>query len=351
MSLMILPRVYVDESNSTGENLLDPSQPVFSIAAVSVQDDLATALVDNVTSQLPKGHGEPKYTALAKTGHGRAALLECYKKIPRDGARFYVAHKRFMVEAKMVDLLIEPRAHKDGYNIYEDGAAVALANLIDIAGPVLGEKLAYDKMLSTFVKAVRGNSQATVDDLFATIDNYCQTATPKWRETIDLFMYMRDEAEELIEDVARGRLRDELDPAIPCLAALVWDVGQRIGQFVLIHDTSKVVAKHALTLLNTNKLLDPTRPGRFMSPLPAVTIEFSDSKEVPQLQLADWIAGAGRQWATELVWKKGDRFAADLTLIVKEWFIGGLWPDPSTIEHPSPRISPNPDPRHGAPYS
>lgn len=339
MSLLILPRVYVDESNSTGENLLDPSQPVFSIASVSVQDDLATALVDDVISQLPKGQGEPKYTALAKSGRGRAALLRCFKKLPGGRVRFYVAHKRFMVEAKMVDLLIEPRAYKDGYNMYEDGAAVALANLMDIVGPVLGDKLAYDNMLSTFVKAVRGNSQATVDDLFVAIDGYCRTATPEWRETIGLLMYMRDEAEELIEDIARGRLRDELDPAIPCLAALVWDVGRRIGQFVLIHDTSKVVAKHALMLLNTNKLLDPTRPGRFMSSLPAVKIEFADSKEAHQLQLADWIAGAGRQWATEKIWKRGDRFAADLSMIVHEWFIGGLWPDPDTIEHPSSRLS------------
>jgi hypothetical protein len=167
MSLLILPRVYVDESNSTGENLLDHSQPVFSIASVNVQDDLATALVSDVSSRLPEGHGEPKYAALAKTRRGRTALLECFNKIPSDHARFYVAHKRFMIEAKMVDLLIEPRAHKDGYNMYEDGAAVALANLMDIAGPVFGDELAYDKMLATFVKAVRGNSQATVDDLFA----------------------------------------------------------------------------------------------------------------------------------------------------------------------------------------
>jgi hypothetical protein len=340
MSLLILPRVYVDESNSTGENLLDTSQPVFSLASISLQDDLAAALVDDVVSQLPKGYGEPKYTSLARSGRGRAALLRCFRKLPRDRVRFYVAHKRFMVEAKMVDLLIEPRAHKDGYNMYEDGAAVALANLMNAVGPVLGDKSAYDTMLTTFVKAVRGNSQATVDDLFTTIDNYCQTAAPEWRKTIDLFTYMRDEAEELVDDIARGYLRDELDPAIPCLAALVWDVGQNIGQFVLIHDTSKVVAKHALKLLGASKLPDPTRPGALMSPLPAVAIEFADSKVVHQLQLADWVAGAGRQWATEIVWKRGDRFAKDLEPIVKEWFIGGLWPDPDTIDHPSPRFSP-----------
>jgi hypothetical protein len=335
--LLTLSRVYFDESNSTGENLLDPSQPVFSLAAINVQDNLAAALVNDVVAQLPKGHGEPKYTTLAKTGRGRAALLGCFRKIPSDGARFYVAHKRFMIESKMVDLLIEPRAYRDGYNMYEDGAAVALANMMDIFGPMLGDKLAYDTMLSTFVKTIRGNNQGTVDNLFVAIDNYCQTATPEWRNTIDLFTYMRDEAEELTEDISRGRHRDELDPAIPCLASLVWDVGQRIGQFVLVHDTSKVVARHALKLLNTNKFPDPTRPGRLMSSLPAVKIEFSDSKEVPQLQLADWVAGAGRQWATELVWKKGDRFVGHLRPIVEKWLIGGLWPDPDTIEHPSPR--------------
>ena len=114
MSLLIPPKVYFDESNSTGENLLDPSQPVFSLAAVNVQNDLAAELVYDVISQLPPGHGEPKYTALAKTGHGRAALLECFKRLPSDGVRFYVAHKQFMVESKMVDLLIEPRAYKIG---------------------------------------------------------------------------------------------------------------------------------------------------------------------------------------------------------------------------------------------
>jgi len=340
MSLLIPPKIYIDESNSTGENLLDPSQPVFSLASVNVQDDIAAALVDDVISQLPKDQGEPKYMALAKSKRGRVALLGCLKKLPDDGVRFYVAQKRFMVESKMVDLLIEPRARKDGYNMYEDGAAVALANLMDIAGPVSGDKLAYDQMLSTFVKAVRGNSQATVDDLFAAIDSYCQTATPEWREIIGILAYMRDEAEELIEDIACGRVRDSLDPAIPCLAALVWEAGQRIGPFRLIHDTSKVVARHALELLNINELPDPTRPGRLMSSLPAITIEFADSKEVPQLQLADWVAGAGRQWATELIWKRGDRFSGHLGPIVKEWFVGGVWPNPDTIENPSPRILP-----------
>jgi hypothetical protein len=109
---------------------------------------------------------------------------------------------------------------------------------------------------------------------------------------------------------------------------------------MLIHDTSKVIARHALKLLNVNQFEDPTRPGKRMSALPVITIGFSDSKDEPQLQLADWVAGAGRQWADELIEKKGDRFSRHLGPLVKEWLIGALWPDPDTIENPSPRTLP-----------
>src|SRR5262249_55221534 len=157
--------------------------------------------VTDVISQLPRGHGEPKYTALSKTGRGRAALLECFRQLPDGSARFYVAHKRFMVESKMVDSLIETRAFKDGYNMYSDGSAVALANLMNIAGPTLGNPSAYEAVLSTFVKTIRSNSQATAGDLFSAIENYRQTVTtPGWRRHLDFFMCMRTEAEELVED-------------------------------------------------------------------------------------------------------------------------------------------------------
>lgn len=337
MSLLSPPRVYVDESNSTGENLLDPSQPVFVLGAVNVQSKLAATLLDEVTAQLPKGHGEPKYSALAKTQRGRRALLECLSKIPDEAARVYVAHKLFVVEAKMVDLLIEPMAHRDRYDMYADGAAVGLANLMHQVGPVLGDKPAYERMLATFVKAIRSNRQASIDDLFLAIGAYCQTASPDWRGLVEMFLYTRNEAEDFVEGVVRGRYRDELDPAIPCLVALVYDIGKRIGPFTLVHDESKVVAKHALQLLNIHELPNLTRPGKRLPPLPAVTIEFSDSKGIPQLQLADWVAGAGRQWATQLVTRKGDRFADRLEPIVRKWLIGGAWPDPDTIGHPTPR--------------
>lgn len=68
MSLLIPPKVYFDESNSTGENLLDPSQPVFSLAAVNVKNDLAAELVYDVISQLPLGMANQSTPPLQRLG-------------------------------------------------------------------------------------------------------------------------------------------------------------------------------------------------------------------------------------------------------------------------------------------
>jgi hypothetical protein len=87
--------IYVDESGNTGENLIDPAQPVFVLGSVSLDDASSAALVTRVTRQLPIGHGEPKYTSLAKTNVGRNALIECFSALPPNMARFYAANKRF----------------------------------------------------------------------------------------------------------------------------------------------------------------------------------------------------------------------------------------------------------------
>jgi hypothetical protein len=100
-----LPTVYADESSNPGENLTDPDQPVFAIAAVHLDDAEATAHVHAVLTALPPRHGEPKYSSLAKSPAGRAVLLATLPRLGRGVAWRFVAHKRFMTVAKQVDYL------------------------------------------------------------------------------------------------------------------------------------------------------------------------------------------------------------------------------------------------------
>jgi hypothetical protein len=82
----------------------------------------------------------------------------------------FVAHKRFMIVAKLVDYLAVELAHDDGYDMYADGSAVTLANLMFLVGPVLGDPAAFDAMLSTFVDALRPSRPTTLDDLFTAFE-------------------------------------------------------------------------------------------------------------------------------------------------------------------------------------
>lgn len=326
-----MPTVYADESHSTGENLLDPAQPVFCAAGICVDDELARQVVDCVKATLPSGHGEPKYTSLSKTPMGREVLLSAFGSLADATIKTFVAHKQFMVTVKMVDVLVVELGHDNGYNMYADGSAFSLANLLHACGPVMGDAAAFDYMLQTFVGAARKRTRASARDLFAAIAAYQDTTCPEFSEVSVILQHTEAQAHDIIAAIASGAVQDNLDPALPCLIELCRGIGQIIGDFALVHDESRIVERSTGTLLNLDKLPDLHRPGQRLERLPATSIEFSDSSSVPQLQIADWVAGAVRQWATQKVTGQPDAFAEELDAVVMTWWLGGIWPDPDSI--------------------
>lgn len=336
MSDTTLPTVYADESSSTGENLIDPDQPVFVAAAVHVDQGVAARIVESVQSQLPSSCGEPKYSSLTGSRRGRAALLIGLEQLPDDAVFGYVAHKRYMIVAKMVDLLIVEFMNSEGYDMYADGSALGLANLMYQIGPVLGDPAAFDKMLATFVDALRPRKPATVSDLLNSIDAYVGTAKdPGWQENLSLLQAAGDEAVRAATLNADGEARDGLDPAIPCLVQLCFEIGERIGRFNLVHDNSNTLARHALRLMSLDQLPRLT-PALDNPPLPVDSIDFADSRIFPQLQVADWAAGAIRQVYSAKVNNDENDYLASLGPLCNSWMLGGIWPDVDAIGKPRP---------------
>lgn len=131
--------------------------------------------------------------------------------------------------------------------MYADGSAVALANLVHVCGPVLGDPGAFETMLVTFVDALRPNrptTPTTLDDLFSAIAAYRSTTRDGLGKHINLLCAARSQAEDLSGLIDARTIRDVLDPAIPCLIELCRTFGAAIGQFHLVHDTSKTIARH-----------------------------------------------------------------------------------------------------------
>jgi hypothetical protein len=299
MSAIQLPVVYADESNNTGENLQDVNQPVFTVAGVHLDDLAAQDLVDQVSAALQAGAGEPKYTLLRKRPHGREALRKALEKLPPNSVSTFVADKKFMVISKIVDLGPEPMAMDMDYNMHADGSAHALANLVAATGPVLGDATAFENVLNTFVSVVRERPGFSATAYVKAARAYLATIDPGQR---DLFRtaFLPDPAwlHELMFQRALGGHPDELDPAIPSVAAMCAGFEPILGSFKLIHDHSKVIERAKWAILNVHNMPDVADPSKLSPSIGVTEIEFGDSKDHAQLQIADWVAGFSKDVAT-----------------------------------------------------
>ncbi|QDY11133.1 hypothetical protein FJK98_31610 [Micromonospora sp. HM134] len=203
-----------------------------------------------------------------------------------------------------------------------------------LTGPVLGDRSAYEAMLATFVDAIRPNQPTTVDELFNAIEACHRTVRDGFDTPAGLLLAARCHAQDLVNPIDARKIRDVLDPAVPCLIELCRHVGAAIGEFHLVHDSSKTINRHLPLLLSLDQLPAVT-PGLPAEALPVVDITFADSSRTPQLIIADWVAGAVRQVGqARATGANDDPFVAQLAPLAERWTVGGVWPNKDLITTP-----------------
>ena len=99
--------VYFDESGFTGNRLLDSQQPIFSYAAVVIDDDDATALVDHIIKKYKIQNGEIKGGKLVKHNKGRRAIDEMLTSL-NGKMRVSVSDKKYALAGKFFEYIFEP---------------------------------------------------------------------------------------------------------------------------------------------------------------------------------------------------------------------------------------------------
>jgi hypothetical protein len=152
----------MDESGNTGQNLIDPAQPVFALAALAIDAERATAAV---ALAIAPGQREIKFSDLRHREGGRqriAAALDLLS-LRANEAAISIAHKPFMAAAKLVDELIEPQMLARGLQMawYASGEAAGMVDVVYDRGPRLGE--VYAELVSSFVTMLRRYRPATRD--------------------------------------------------------------------------------------------------------------------------------------------------------------------------------------------
>lgn len=323
---MTIPLVAFDESGNSGANLLDPRQPVFVLASVCLANDVAEELIG-------KNGRELKFSKLKRSARGRRRILDILDSPSLGPEQAIVTgiHKPFMVVAKMVDLLVEPLMHATGFNLYVRGANLGLANLWHYVMPVCIGKERFENLKAAFVDMVRTPRPNTVDQFYGiAADAFDHVSLEDFADDLAMLLTTRLIAEH---DMADWNNID-LDPAIPAFAdqASVW-TGMLGTEFTIAHDASKPLEQYQAVLEASMSTVDETvvigyDRRKKVFPILAKGIEFRNSSECPQVQVADILAGAAAHFLLQAFRNEPDSFADELrsTRVISGSFYP-LWPE------------------------
>jgi uncharacterized protein DUF3800 len=298
-----IPLIAFDESGNTGQNLLDPDQPIFALASVRLTEAEAKALLADAA---PKGATEAKFTRLRSSREGRERLASLLKSplLPLDAVRLAVFHKPFMVTTKIVDLLVEPFLYERGVNLYEKRGNLALANILHVVTPPFCGEKEYRVLLDRFVVMVRDHSPQSLKAFY---DHVSHLRAINKHPPFDRDLRLLADTREVAEAGTFAPDITALDPAVPGFFDLAaqW-TAQLQGPFDVVHDSSKPLAREREKLELVMSADQPAQvfagagPRRQL-PLLSTGIRFADSAAVPQIQVADLIAGATAAYCGALV--------------------------------------------------
>jgi hypothetical protein len=306
---MKTPIVAFDESGNTGADLLNQDQPIFTLASVCFTDHEANQLANILKS--PQSQ-EIRFQGLKRRRPRQSKIIKFlrHRLIRPEKVKVSIVHKKFMVVTKIVDLLIEPDFYRRGIDFYEKGHNIATSNMLFLVLPTMCGESAVDDWLYHFVRMIRFQTSVNVEMFYRQSDlliNRFPEDTPI--PVLDIISSSRLS----IDNILRAFNELSLDPAIPCFVQHCVEWGKELKtEFDVYHDVSKPLArdKELLKYLmaRDEKEIEVGYDRRkVVYPLKANGIQFVDSKNCLQVQLADLISSVLAYWCRGLLDKSEAR--------------------------------------------
>jgi hypothetical protein len=290
---METPFVAFDESGNTGADLLNSEQPIFALSSVHFSDDEIREALNIIE---PKNVQEIHFKSLRRSSKGKERILKLLRSelLKPEKVKLAAVHKEFLIITKIVDMLVETMAYKDGIDLYEGGFNIALSNLFYAFTPVFCDNDIFGKVKQDFINMIRVKNQQAIDEFYSSVTRLVESCKQEqYKEDLDLILFSKT----VIVDVLENADSSDIDPAIPSFVVLCDAWGKQFGvNFDLYHDDSKVISRYSGYL---TQLMDKNVPAReygydsrtAVFPLKANGIIFYDSRIAPQIQLADIFAG------------------------------------------------------------
>lgn len=291
-------QIYADESGNTGVNLLDKSQPIFSMASTDFSDEEAAELLSLFSTQSNEVH----FKNLKKYAKGQKAILELLKHplITPERVKSVVIHKQFMVTGKIIDTLTEHYAHLCGFDLYEGGCNIALLNMMYACTPAFCGEEAFIDLLTVFIATLKDPTQQNVMVYFNTVQALKNKTThQEFKKSLSFIA----PPPEVIFDALEDFKISSIDPLVTSLfyLSMEWSKSHPNG-FNIIHDDShELMDKQSTFDPYMNQEMEPMEIGhdrrKYILPLKMGELGFGESHVHPQIQVADILASSLNYWA------------------------------------------------------
>jgi hypothetical protein len=333
--------IFLDESGYTGHDLYSADQPVFVIATLNIPEDtckaLKTAYFHGVRA------GELKHAALAKRPNQQDMVVSFLTELSQDKSlvKVSLAHKRFVLVSKMVDIIVEPALRMDGIDIYKNSMYLSLSNLLFFVLPALAGEAFFNDLLQRFQRMMRDLSPQAYRDFFDPLFR-----THDSSQVDELLWFLRAGhthlGPEFLDEIRRelgqlglsqhshGPLDIGFSDTVTLMALWRTEIAEGLE---LVHDESKRMASERHIW---DALADKGAPAQavkrgadiFTFPIAVEGTVFGSSRSWVGLQLADVVAGATAYYFSQVVKgiKQGDDYAAKLGPIVHGLLSTATWP-------------------------
>lgn len=246
--------IFINEAGYTGPDLVNKDQPAFVLASTVLTELDARTLLDECFGADREREG--KHSRLSKTKRGRTQLLDFFQRVDRRRIGFFGVHKEYVLLAYLIDFWLEPLAHRDGVNLYERGANIALTNVSYVT---LGATLGIEgrrELLRRFQVMQRDRTTFA----YASFWELVYDAVRKHRLIEGALVGLVVAERELGWDHLQALPADLLDLGDYGLLETIgfWRATYPDAEFVLLHDTSKMIQRNRK---RWEIVLDPTNPG------------------------------------------------------------------------------------------
>jgi len=296
-----------DESGSEGENVTGASHRVFVHASVDFTVDEAASVIGEVRRLAPSQAPEYKSEQLMSPAGREALAWLLSPNGPLAGrAHAYLVDKDYFIVGKVVDLLVEEVTHAADVDLYADRQARAFAWTLHRQGARALGLAEWSSLLGAFNSLMRVKQRlglkTTVDEFFDIVDRVrLHSRRRNVSEVLDLLWRAKPHADDF-----QARLMDDPDQ-LPTLDPLIASLGQTVRWWHeekqrpvrIVHDRQA-----ALTPARVAKFIETiAHPlpefARFTPPTHITAIDQVDSKYDPRVQVADLLAGASREIASD----------------------------------------------------